>query len=254
MIFAFNPPTIEELLKFKPIFKVFGLEVTFPTLLMFGVTLLVMIFFVRAFSRPKLVPAGAQNVAEAGVDFVRSNIALSIIGPEGEAWVPFLTAVFYWVLLGNLMSIVPGLQFPVTARMSYPAMLAILSWLIFNSVGIKQQGLLRYFKNMMFPPGVPWWVRPILALIELFSTVIVRPLTLAVRLFANMFAGHTILAVLFLGTAVWFQSGLGKVFFVLPFILATMLMALELFVILMQAFIITILSAVYIAGAMHPEH
>jgi F-type H+-transporting ATPase subunit a len=222
---------------------------------MFGVTLLLMVFFVRAFSKPKLVPTGTQNVAEAGVDFIREQIALATIGPEGAAWVPFLTAMFFWILLNNFMSILPGVQFPITARMGYPVTLALTSWFLFNWVGIRKQGFFKYFKNIMFPPGVPPGINVLLALIEFFSTVIVRPITLSVRLFANMVAGHMILAVLFIASSV-FVAGtpLGKIGFVAPFGLSVALMGLELFVIAMQAFIFTILTAVYIGGALHPEH
>jgi F-type H+-transporting ATPase subunit a len=158
------------------------------------------------------------------------------------------------VLLLNVMGIIPGVQFPVTSRMAIPAMLAAIAWLIYNTIGIRNQGFFGYFKNMMFPPGVPKIIYVLLAPIELISTVLVRPLTLAVRLFANMVAGHMILAVLFIGTGVFFASGIGKVTFVLPFLFGTIMTGFEIFVAGMQAFIITILTAVYIAGAQEAHH
>lgn len=252
---TFHAPTVEELFEFEPIFEIGSLEVTFPTLVMFGVTALLILFFVSAFRRPKLIPSGKQNVAEAGVDFIREQIALPVIGPEGNAWVPYLVAIFFWVFLNNFMSIVPVIQFPVTSRMAYPVVLAIPVWFIFNAVGIKSQGFFHYFKNVMFPPGVPLGINFLLAFIELFSTVIVRPITLSVRLFANMVAGHMILGVLFVASSVFVAGDvLGKVGFIAPFGLSIALMGLELFVITMQAFIFTILTAVYISGALHPEH
>lgn len=257
---SFHAPTVDELFQFEPIVTlnppiIKTLEITFPTLVMFGVTALLILFFVRAFRKPKLVPEGAQNVAEAGIDFIREGIAVSVIGPEGHAWVPFLTAMFFWILFNNFMSILPGIQFPVTSRMAYPVTLAITVWVLYNAVGIKEQGFFTYFKNIMFPPGVPGAIKPLLALIELFSTVLVRPITLSVRLFANMVAGHMILGVLFVGSSVFVAGNvLGKVGFVAPFGLSIVLMGLELFVIFMQAFIFTILTAVYISGALHPEH
>ncbi|MGH2795492.1 MAG: F0F1 ATP synthase subunit A, partial [Actinomycetota bacterium] len=209
---TFHAPTVDELFEFKPIFEVGPLEVTFPTLVMFGVTALLILFFVSAFRRPKLIPEGKQNVAEAGVDFIRDQIALPVIGPEGNAWVPYLCAIFFWVFLNNFMSIVPVIQFPVTSRMAYPVVLAIPVWFIFNAVGIKNQGFFKYFKNVMFPPGVPLGINFLLAFIELFSTVIVRPITLSVRLFANMVAGHMILGVLFVASSVFIAGDvLGKV-------------------------------------------
>jgi F-type H+-transporting ATPase subunit a len=252
---TFHAPTVDELFEFKPIFTVGSLEVTFPTLVMFAMTFLIIFFFVKAFSKPKLIPKGAQNVAEAGVDFIREQIALATIGPEGNSWVPFLTAIFFWVFANNFMSIFPFIQFPVTSRMAYPVTLAITSWFIFNFVGIRKQGFFAYFKGIMFPPGVPIGINFLLAFIEFFSTVIVRPITLSVRLFANMVAGHMILGVLFVASSVFIAGGvLGRVGFIAPFGLSIALMGLELFVIAMQAFIFTILTAVYIGGALHPEH
>jgi F-type H+-transporting ATPase subunit a len=251
----FHAPTVDELFQFKPIVEVGSLEITFPTLVMFGLTLLLIWFFVSALRKPKLVPEGKQNVAEAGFDFIRDQIAVSVIGPDGHRFVPFLTAMFFWILFNNFMSILPVIQFPVTSRMAYPAILAATVWLVYNGVGIMSQGFFTYFKNIMFPPGVPKLIYILLTPIELFSTVLVRPITLSVRLFANMVAGHLILGVLFVGSTVFVAGNvLGKVGFVAPFVLSIALMAIELFVIFMQAFIFTILTAVYISGALHPEH
>jgi F-type H+-transporting ATPase subunit a len=255
VILGFTPPPVNELFEFKPLFEIGGLGITFPHLLLFGVTLLLVWFFVGAFAKPKLVPEGPQNVAEMMVDFVREQIVLPVLGPAGAGWTGFLTALFYFVLFLNLLSIVPGAQFPVTSLMGIPVVLAVLSWIIFNYIGIKEQGFFGYFKGIMFPPGVPKFIYPLLTPIEFFSTIIVRPITLAVRLFANMVAGHMILTVLFLGTEVFFHGdAIGKVATVLPFGLAVILTGFEIFVAGMQAFIITILTAVYIAGAAHPEH
>lgn len=255
MILGFQAPTVTELFTFDPLFEIAGLEVTYPHLLMFGVTFLLIAFFLKAFAKPQLVPAGAQNLGEAAIDFVRNQVAIPVLGHDGEKWTPFLSVMFYWVLFNNLLSIVPGAQFPVTSLMGVPVLLALLSWVIFNYVGIKEQGFGPYFMGILFPPGVPKFIYPLLTPIEFFSTIIVRPVTLAVRLFANMVAGHMILAVLFLGTYVFLQGNIiGKVAFLLPFALGTVLTGFEIFVAGMQAFIITILTAVYIAGAAHPEH
>jgi F-type H+-transporting ATPase subunit a len=106
----------------------------------------------------------------------------------------------------------------------------------------------------MFMPGVPKIMYLLLTPIEFFSTIVVRPFTLALRLAANMIAGHMLLAILFIGTAVFIESGIGRVAFVLPLALGTIMTGFEIFVAGMQAFIITILTAVFIAGAAHPEH
>lgn len=251
---CFETPAAGHLFNYAPLFKLGGMEITFPMVMMYVVTFAIGIFFWRAFAKPKLVPVGAQNLGEAGVDFVRNQIANPVLGNHGAAWTPFLTIVFFWVLLLNVMGIVPPVLFPITSRMAIPATLSLLVWILYNGIGIKNQGFFGYFKNMMFPPGVPKWVYILLAPIEFISTVLVRPLTLAVRLFANMVAGHMILAVLFVGTSVFLASGIGKVTFILPFAFATIMTGFEIFVAGMQAFIITILTAVYIAGAQEAHH
>lgn len=257
-ILAFEPPTTAELFEFEPIFRVklgsYHLDITKPTLVMMLVTAFLFLFLWRAFSKRRLVPTGSQNVAESWVEFVENQVVLPVLGPAGTGWTPYLMTMFFWVFFNNIMGIIPGIQIPTTSRMAYPMVLALLAWLIFNGVGIKNQGFFGYLKNTLFPPGIPMAIKPLLAIIELFSTFIVRPFTLALRLFANMVAGHMLLAVLFVGTAVFFQSGIGKATFLLPFSLATVMTGFEIFVAGMQAFIITILTAVYIQGAAHPEH
>ncbi|HVL33969.1 MAG TPA: F0F1 ATP synthase subunit A [Actinomycetota bacterium] len=260
----FHTPEAGHLFNFEPLFCIggevdgfsctAGLPVTYPTIIMFTITALLGLFFWRAFAKPRLVPTGAQNVAEVGIEFVRTQIAQPVLGPLGAAWTPFLTTMFFWVLFMNVMGIIPGVQFPITSRMAYPALLAGIVWLIYNFIGIKNQGFFGYFGGIMFPPGVPKPIYLLLAPIEFISTILVRPLTLAVRLFANMVAGHLILAVLFIGTAVFFASGIGKATFVLPLAFATIMTGFEIFVAAMQAFIITILTAVYIQGAQEAHH
>lgn len=251
----FHAPEAGHLFNYKPLFDLGPIHVTWPMILVAIVTGLIALFFLRAFAKPKLVPTGAQNVAEAGWDFVEKQIAFPVLGHLATAWVPFLAAIFFWVFFLNILGIIPGVQFPVTSRMAVPATLAIMVWFIYNGIGISKQGLVGYFKNMMFPPGVPWWVYILLAPIEFFSTVIFRPLTLALRLFANMVAGHMLLSVLAAGAATFAAGSLiGKVGLVLPFAFGTIMTGFEIFVAFMQAFIITILTGVYIAGAQEAHH
>ena len=250
----FVVPSAGELFNYEPLFTIGSLEVTYPTLIMFALTAILALFFLKAFSRPKVVPTGSQNVAEAAIEFVSKQITGPVLGADAVRWTPYLTIVFFWVLFLNLMGIVPGVQFPITSRMAYPTLLAAIAWVIYNAIGIKNQGPVGYFKNMMFPPGVPIPVYIILAPIELASTFVIRPVTLALRLFANMVAGHMLLAVLFLSAGVFFASGIGKVTFLLPLGFGVIFMGFEVFVAFMQAFIITILTAVYIAGAQEAHH
>lgn len=207
-------------------------------------------FFLLGSRRTALVPRGVQNLAETAYLFVRNNIAIDVIGPEGVKYANYLAALFFFIFFSNLLEIVPGINFPVTSRMAIPALLAVLTWAIFNIVGIKKNGL-RYFKDTLFPPGVPIGIKPLLALIELFSVFFIRPLTLAIRLLANMMAGHVLLTIFFLFTAEFFTFELTAPLSLVTLAVACALILFELLVITIQAYIFTMLTAFYIAESIH---
>jgi F-type H+-transporting ATPase subunit a len=189
------------------------------------------------------------------VDFVRNQIVMEVIGPEGLRFVPYLTTLFVFIFLGNLNGILPVISFPVNGRMALPALMAICSLLLFISVGISRQGFFSYFRSALFPPGVPWPIYILLTPIELVSTFVVRPVTLAIRLLANFIAGHLILSVFFAATGYMLTSlNISTLFGVGALVFSVALIAFELFVAALQAYVFTILSAVYIAGALEPEH
>ncbi len=251
-------PPIEELLEWPGIFlKDTPFEVNKIVLLMWAsVAIVFLMFYVagKRYNSGNLVPSGVQTIVESGVEFVRKDIILQTMGPQGLGWTPFLTTMFFFIFFTNIWEIVPGIQMPVNARMALPAFMALLVWAIFNFVGIKSQGFGGYMKSMLFPPGVPGGLLPLVALIEFISTIFVRPFSLAVRLFANMLAGHLLLVTFaVLSAALWTKSLLA-VILPLPFAMLILLTAFEILVAVLQAFIFTILTAVYIGGAMHPEH
>lgn len=255
---GFHAPTIEEF-EWPSIVDLHvggvDLSINRVVLQIFLVGLVVWALFFFAFRKPKLVPSGLQNVMEVLVDFIRNQIALEVIGRDGLRFVPYLATLFTFVFLGNLGGIIPGIFFPLTGRMALPAILAVCSLLLFVSVGISQQGFFTYFKNALFPPGMPKAIYILLTPIELISTFIVRPVTLAIRLLANMIAGHLILSVFFVATGYLLTSGNVSIVFGLgSLVFSVALIAFELFVAGLQAYVFTILSAVYIAGAMEPEH
>jgi len=191
-------------------------------------------------------------VVEMGIDFVRNDIILQTMGPAGLPWTPFLVTIFFYVFITYIFEVIPGIQMPVNARMAIPAFLAMIVWVLFNFIGIKSQGLGGYFKSMLFPPGVPKFLLPLVALIELVSTIFVRPFSLAVRLFANMLAGHLLLVSFAVLTEALFAATI--IGFAVPFALLVALTGFEVLVAGLQAFIFVILTAVYIGGAMHPDH
>ncbi|HEX6312012.1 MAG TPA: F0F1 ATP synthase subunit A, partial [Acidimicrobiia bacterium] len=169
-------------------------------------------------------------------------------------YLPFLLAMFFFIFFINIFEILPFIQFPGNARMAVPFVLALLVWFIYNIVGIIKQGPLGYLKSSTIPPGVPIFLLPLVALIELVSTFIVRPFSLAVRLFANMLAGHLILVTFAVLSAALWAKNITIVILPFPFLLLIGLTAFELLVAFLQAFIFTILTAVYIGSSSHPEH
>ncbi|MCS5687661.1 MAG: F0F1 ATP synthase subunit A [Actinomycetota bacterium] len=213
-----------------------------------------LVLFVLAIRRSALVPKGVQTVAESSVDFVRENVVMQTIGPDGMRFMPFLMSLFFFIFFANITEVIPFIQFPANSRMAAPAVLAIIVWLVFNAVGIKSQGFFQYFKNTVIPPGVPGALLPLVAVIEFVSTFLVRPFSLAVRLFANMLAGHLLLVTFaVLTTALWTPGPLAAIVWA-PFVVLIGLTGFEILVAFLQAFIFTILTAVYIGGALHPEH
>jgi F-type H+-transporting ATPase subunit a len=255
---GFHAPSIEEF-EWPSIVDLhlggLDLSINRVVLQMFLVALLVWALFFFAFRKPRLVPSGLQNVMEAMVDFIRNQIALEVIGHEGIRFVPYLTTLFAFVFLGNVGGIIPPVFFPLNGRMALPAVMAICSLLLFISVGVSQQGAFNYFKTALFPPGMPKAIYLLLTPIELISTFVVRPITLAIRLQANMIAGHLILSVFFVAAGYMLTSlNVSTIFGVGALVFAVALIAFELFVAGLQAYVFTILSAVYIAGALEPEH
>ena len=202
--------------------------------------------------RQSLVPSGVQHVAESGLNFIEDSVVMQTIGPDGRKFMPFLTSLFFFILFSNITEVIPGVQFPANSRMAVPMLLALLVWVIFNLAGIRSQGLFGYLKNSLFPPGVPKALYVLVTPIEFVSTFVMRPFSLAIRLWANMVAGHLLLVTFaVLSTALWDATYVGAV---LTFPMLILMTGFEILVSVLQAYIFTILTAVYIGGSMHPEH
>ncbi|MEU8219379.1 F0F1 ATP synthase subunit A [Micromonospora taraxaci] len=212
------------------------------------------IFFLATYRNPQLVPTKKQWFAESIYGFVRNNIAVDMIGHQGVRFAPYFTTLFCFVLLTNAFAIIPFFQISPNSHIAFPAILAIISYVLFNYIGIKKHGFVKYFKNSLIPPA-PWYILPLLIPIELFSTFIVRPFSLAVRLFANMFAGHMLLLVFTLGGFAMLSANawLAPVS-VLSWVMTIALTFLEFLVICLQAYVFTVLTASYVQGALAEEH
>jgi len=255
---GFCSPTVNEF--FPPALTEFTLlgvhfEITRITVIMWVATAAVMAFFVLSVRRPEMVPQKLQWMGEAAYSFVRDGIAREVIGREGLRFAPYLAAVFFFILANNVMGIVPFAQISPNAKIALPAMLAGLTYLLFNWVGIRSQGVGPYFKGISFPPGVPKPMYVLITPIEIASTLIFRPLTLAIRLFANMFAGHLLLVIFALGTVYLLQVGNFSVIFApVSFVMAIVMTFFELLVQILQAYVFTVLTATYLAGALEEAH
>jgi F-type H+-transporting ATPase subunit a len=248
-----KPANVLELFEFPALFGDINRTVfliALAALIVIGV-----LFF--AFRRPSLVPSKFQAAVESLVGFVKDEIAIGIIGPEGVKYAPYLLSLFLFILVANLFEVTPLINFPITSRMALPGFLALLTYVIFVVAGIRKQGF-GYFKAIAWPEGVPTAMKPLVGIIELFSILFVRPFSLAVRLFANMVAGHVMLSIL-LVSGVVFIGAIGEIGLRSSIGLAWLGMGIliyvfEIIVAVLQAYIFTLLSAVYIQTSVQPEH
>ena len=252
---GFRPPGPRDFV-YPPLFGE-GTFFTKPMLIIVLGSLLIAAFFYLASRRAAMVPGKAQFAGESLYGFVRNSIARDAIGEQGMKYVPYLATVFFFLAVLNIAGIVPVLQFPATSRIAIPLFLAVISCLIFNAIGIRRAGFVGYFKSMMFPAGIPWPVYILLAPIEFVSNIIIRPLTLTLRLTFNMFAGHLVLLLFILGGEyLLFEKGglVGIAAGSVAILGSIVLTFFEGFVQLLQAYVFTLLSALYIGGALVDEH
>ncbi len=249
-IAEFYPPALAE-------FSIFGIDFTITriTVISWIATAAILAFLVLASRRMTVVPRKAQFLLEGGYSLVRDNIARDVIGPKYKPFVPFLGALFFFIIANNAMSIVPFFQISPMSKFAYPLVLAILVYILYNAVAIKNKGLgatSRRSPSRRACP-VPGLVTPI----ELLQVFIIRPFTLAVRLFANMFAGHMLLVVFSLGT-VYLLGKIGEnfsfVFAPFSFLMALFMTFFEVLVIVLQAYVFTVLTATYLNGAVEEGH
>ncbi|WP_436759560.1 F0F1 ATP synthase subunit A [Streptosporangium sp. V21-05] len=251
----FTPPGL-ELFDAAPIIS--GVAwFTKPVLLALLSSIIVIGFCWSAFGNPKLVPRGVQNVGEIGYMFVRDQVARPFLGKDADRWMGLLLSMFFLVWVWNLMGVIPVLQFPVASHIAFPIVLALSVYILKIYLGVKHQGAIGYFKNMMFPPGLPKPIYVLLAPIELLSNMIIAPFTHAVRLFANMFAGHIILAFFSL-VGFWFLfeklTPLGAPLGVVGVVMTIAMTGFEMFIQFLQAFLFAMLAAMYIGNSLHADH
>ena len=250
---GFVPPSSNDF-NLPPIFGD-NAYTTKPIFMVFFSVILISVFFIAASRKAAIVPSKLQFAGESIYAFVRNDLARDVIGHEFMRFVPYLFTLFTFILTNNIFGIVPLLQFPAMSRVSFPYVLAVFTFVVFHYVGIRKQGLGKYIKEIMFMPGVPKPVYILLTPIELATFFLVRPLTLSLRLFANMFAGHLLLLVFIMGGDHLFKGVIGlKLVSPFAFAFGIGLTFFEFMVQCLQAYIFTLLTALYIAGALADEH
>jgi F-type H+-transporting ATPase subunit a len=252
---GFHFPTIGEMVNWPAfLFEDTLFAVNKIVLIYFLAAGLTLLLFFLAGRKSELVPKGVQNLVETAVDFVKNGIVMQTMGPDGLKFMPFLVSTFFFIFFCNITEIIPPLFMPATGRMALPLFMAVLVWLIFNAIGVMSQGPGGYLKSVLFPPGVPVALYLLITPIEFISVFIIRPFSLAVRLFANLLAGHILVVTFAVLTAALFTGSWLIAFIPLPFAMLVFVFLFEVLVSFLQAYIFTILAAVYIGGAMHPEH
>ncbi len=242
-------PPINELLRWQDIFPSFNkiaLIACLASLLGIG------LFLLASRADPMVAPTGPRNLAEQAVEFVEEGIVMQTLGKDGLKWTPFLLSLFIFIFLCNIPGILPFFQMPATARIAIPLTLALMVWVVYIAVGLKHQGA-AYFGHLLWPPGVPTALKPLVGAIEFISTIIVTPFSLTVRLMANMLAGHILLVTFALLTAALATAETAQWLLVpasiLPFGMLVFLTAFEILVAFLQAYIFAILAAVYISNS-----
>jgi F-type H+-transporting ATPase subunit a len=204
-----------------------------------------------------MVPGRLQFVGEEAYGFVRNSMTRDIIsGHDWHKYVPYLFALFFFILLNNLFATIPFIQFPTFSRSGMVYGLALLSWIIYNAAGIKRHGFGGYFKLQSVPAGVKGPILLLIVPLEFMSNILVRPVTLALRLFANMFAGHLLLILFALGGEYLLVHGatLIKPVGLLAWLLFIAIAFLEMLIQFLQAYVFVLLNAMYISGAVADEH
>ncbi|MEG0160731.1 MAG: F0F1 ATP synthase subunit A [Aurantimicrobium sp.] len=257
---SFNGPSINEFFPDAILFAGTPFEINRIILIRFAMAAILILLFWLGTRKMKLVPSKGQSLAEMALDVVRVNIADDLLGKkDGKRFLPLLTAIFFTVLAMNIPGIFPGMNVAGSSLVGLPLTLAVVAYVTFIYAGLKKHPG-AFLKNSFFPPGVPWPIYIIVTPIEFFSIFILRPITLALRLLMNMVAGHLLLVLCFSATDFFFFSvahddaGWARFFGIGTFAFGFIFSAFEILVAVLQAYVFTLLTTVYIQLALAEEH
>ncbi len=251
---GYQAPTIMEF--FPPQLGDFWWSPTRINLIGLFMTGVLALFFVLAMKKPTMVPGKLQNLGEMAIDLVHVRIIDEVMGAKGRRFAPIIVTLFWMILAFNITGIIPMMHIAATAVIGVPLVLALVSYVTFNYAGVKEHGVGQYLKLNLFPPGVPKPIYLLVTPIEFISTFLLRPVTLTIRLLANMMAGHLLLVLFFSATSylLFEADGLLKLVAIPSFLMGFAFVAFELIIAPLQAYIFALLTAVYIDGATSHEH
>ncbi|WP_370255640.1 F0F1 ATP synthase subunit A [Cryobacterium sp. Sr8] len=253
---TFYGPSINEFFPDAIFFADTPFEINRVILIRFLAVAVLMLVFWIGTRRMKVVPTRLQSLVEMGLDLVRVNIAEDLLGKkDGQRFLPLITTIFFMVLFMNFTGVIPFLNIAGTAVIGTPLVLGLVAYGAFIYAGVKKSPS-KFFRNSLFPPGVPPALYIIVTPIEFISTFVIRPITLTLRLLMNMVVGHLLLVLFFAATQFFFFTadggfkafGIGTLAFGLAFTL------FELLVAVLQAYVFALLTAVYIQLALAEEH
>jgi F-type H+-transporting ATPase subunit a len=233
---------------FRTLFSIGSWNVTKPELIAVLCGLIVIVFFWVAFAKPKLIPGRTQSLGEMAVLAVRDLIIRPNLGKNGDKYLPLMSSLFFFIVLMNLMELIPVFQFPAMSRIGFVIPLVAIIYVWYWYLGFKTKGFFGYFRSWI--PTAPLFILPLLIVIEVAKYVLIQPFTLGIRLFANMFAGHLLLSVFMVAT--WYLAGLsiGLLYAAGSLFMVFFVFLLELLVDLLQAFIFTTLVSTYFADSL----
>ena len=255
---GFVPPTLEDmhLPEILPWGAEYGEGFGKQMLLILLSVILLGWFFVAAARKGQMVPGRLQFLGEWSYNFVRNSIGRDIIGEKDfRSFTPLLFALFFFILINNLWGTIPLAQLPTTSHVGTAYALAAIVYFTWIIVGIRKHGL-GYFKFATVPSGVPIAILPLVVLIEIISTFLVRPITHSLRLFATMLSGHLIIMLAGAGTSFLLleAEGLLKPLGVLTLVGGVAMFLFEVLIQVLQAYVFTLLTAIYIQGSLAEEH
>lgn len=253
---GFHGPSIDEFFPDVIFFANTPFEMNRVILIRFLAVAVMMLLFWIGTRRMKVVPTRMQSLVEMGLDLVRVNIAEDLLGKkDGKRFLPLITTIFFMVLFMNLTGVIPFLNIAGTSVIGVPLVLAVVAYVAFIYAGVKKSPA-KFFRNSLFPPGVPPVLYIIVTPIEFISTFVIRPITLTLRLMMNMVVGHLLLVLFFAATQFFFFTADGgfKLFGAGTLAFGFVFTLFELLVAVLQAYVFALLTTVYIQLALAEEH